>query len=84
MDLKKKKLEIWVQSWRSPQPWAFSIIGLMLGFAKDPYSVKAHSLRLYPTQKHAPLFTPIPSMKSLAQMDKMYRQKACTTGEPTK
>jgi hypothetical protein len=62
----------------------------MLGFAEDPYSVKAHSLRLYPTQKHTPLFTPknlylyIPSMKSLAQIDKMYRQKACTTGEPTK
>jgi hypothetical protein len=62
-----------------------------LCFAEDPYSVKAHSLRLYPTQKHIPLFTPqkpllmyIPSMKSLAQIDKMYRQKACTTGEPTK
>jgi hypothetical protein len=30
----------------------------MLGFAEDPYSLKAHSLRLYPTQKHNTLFTP--------------------------
>jgi hypothetical protein len=30
----------------------------MLGFAEDPYSLKAHSIRLYPTQKHNTLFTP--------------------------